>query len=88
MNRIGHQLSMGLTLGNYLNPPEGIPGEDVMDGENGTDGENGIDATGKFGICLVGLSENQIVSGIVEIDAIISGTQHYEVEILINGYLN
>ncbi len=87
----------GLGVGAYSIFIEGPPGQDGTngldgldgtDGLNGTDGIDGIDAPGGIVVGVLEPDQGEIVSGNVTIRALISGSDSYTVQVLINGWLN
>ena len=79
----------GLGLGVYSSfiqqPLQGPPGQDGVDGVDGTDGIDGKDAPGSILVGIIDPDQNDLLSGIVEIRALIAGSDGYSVSVLRNG---
>ena len=79
----------GVGLGAYSaffqQPIQGPPGQDGEDGLDGLDGEDGADAPGDIVVGILDPDFNDRVDGIVEIRALIAGSDQYSVSIRLNG---
>ena len=65
-----------------INGTDGIDGVDGVDGINGTDG---IDAPGSIVIGILAPGHQDIISGIIEIKALVAGSDLYTLSVLRNG---
>jgi len=76
----------GVGLGAYSTflqtPIAGAPGED---GEDGLDGVDGKDAPGGIVVGILDPDSHDMVSGVIEIRALIAGSTQYSISVLINA---
>jgi len=79
----------GLGLGVYSSfiqqPLQGLPGQDGVNGVDGVDGKDGADAPGSIVVGILDPDQNDLLSGIVEIKALIAGSDGYSISVLRNG---
>jgi parallel beta-helix repeat protein len=79
----------GVGLGAYSTffqtPVTGPPGEDGEDGLDGVDGVDGKDAPGGIVVGILDPDSHDIVSGVIEIRALIAGSNNFSVSVFSNS---